>query len=64
MSGIRIREGAGLYGLALLLAACASEPEPPAPATPDEQQAIAEAEEMIETGRPIDTTEADTRDKE
>ncbi len=43
---------AGLGGLALLLSACDSEPVAPEPATPDERAAIAEAEAMIEEGRP------------
>ncbi|WP_394730421.1 hypothetical protein [Altererythrobacter sp. GH1-8] len=43
---------AGLGGLALLLCACGNEPVPPGPTTPDEAQALAEAEEMIAAGRP------------
>lgn len=45
-------KGAGLGGLALLLGACGAEPTPPAPADPEERQAIADAEEMIAAGRP------------
>jgi len=43
---------AGLCGLALCLASCSDNGNAPAPETPDEAQAIAEAEAMIEAGRP------------
>ena len=54
---------AGLFGLALLLGACGAENAPPDAPTPDEQQALAEAEEMIEIGRPSDENAKQSADE-
>ncbi|NVE95214.1 hypothetical protein [Altererythrobacter lutimaris] len=43
---------AGLCGLALLLGACGAENTSPQPPSAEEEQALAEAEAMIEAGRP------------
>ncbi|XUU62105.1 hypothetical protein ACRAQ6_04630 [Erythrobacter sp. HA6-11] len=50
---------ASLCGLALLLGACGTESAPPQPPTAEEEQALSDAEAMIEAGRPPADTPAE-----